>query len=206
MKARNRLATAALATVLTGVAIGGVALASAPGSDPSRTAMSTPMGMGGMHGPGMGGREMASMSVANEFDYLTTMIPHHEEAIRSAELLRDGTDRPELRAFAESIIDTQTREVGQMRTWLAERYAGRETAVDYTPMMGELTGLRGAELDRAFLSDMVPHHMMAVMMSQQLLRQDLATGPEIARFAQGVSDTQMAEIGQMRGWLTGAGH
>lgn len=148
---------------------------------------------------------MSSMSVADEFDYLTKMIPHHEETIRSAELLRDGTDRPELRTFAETIVDTQTREVGQMRTWLAERYPGRDSTVDYTPMTGDLTGLRGPELDRAFLSDMIPHHMMAVMMSQQLLRQDLASGHEIVRFAQAISDTQMAEIGQMRGWLSGAG-
>jgi uncharacterized protein (DUF305 family) len=140
------------------------------------------------------------------------MIPHHEEAIRNAQILLAGTDRPEMRAFATSIIETQTREVEQMRSWVAAWYPGRDTAVDYTPMMRDLTGLRGDALDRAFLADMIPHHMGAVMMSQQLLGQGLATHTELEPFARTVRDAQHGEIVQMRGWLadwfgaTGMGH
>jgi uncharacterized protein (DUF305 family) len=144
---------------------------------------------------------MADMQVADEFGYLTTMIPHHEEAIASARALQAGTDREEMRAFAQSIIDTQTREVNQMRAWLATWYAGRDIAVDYAPMMRDLTGLPGDALDRAFLQDMIPHHMAAVMMSQQLLNRNLAAHPELDPFATNIRDTQRSEIMQMHGWL-----
>lgn len=192
----------AVAAALAGVVLGGVAVAVAqhPRSGSSADGKSldgSGKGMGAMAGMAL----MADMSVTDEFGYLTMMIPHHEEAIASARVLQAGTDRPEMRAFAESIIDTQTREVNQMRAWLAAWYPDRDTTVDYTPMMRDLTGLRGDALDQAFLQDMIPHHMAAVMMSQQLLTRDLAVHPELEPFARNIRDTQRAEIMQMHGWL-----
>ena len=158
-------------------------------------------GMSGMMGDSGGMSGMSGMSVTDEFDFLTMMIPHHEEAIRAAELLKAGTDRPEMREFAQRIIDTQSREIVQMRSWLAAWYPGRDTTVDYAPMMRDLTQLRGDALDRAFLEDMIPHHMAAVMMSQELISADLADHPEVEPFAQTIRDTQRAEIMTMHGWL-----
>lgn len=155
----------------------------------------------GMNGAG-GMAGMSDMEVTDEFSYLTMMIPHHEEAIAAAEVLKAGTDRPEMREFAQSIIDTQTREVNQMRAWLAAWYPGRDTTIDYTPMMRDLTGLEGDALDRAFLEDMIPHHMAAVMMSQQLLTASLADHAEVEPFAQSIRDSQRAEIMTMHGWLS----
>ena len=199
---RTLIAIIAVAAALAGVGVGGVAVAAAQhtrsGSAADRTSLDgSGTGMGAM--TGMAG--MADMAVSDEFGYLTMMIPHHEEAIASARVLWAGTDRPEMRAFAQSIIDTQSREVNQMRAWLAAWYPGRDTSVDYTPMMRDLTGLRGDAMDRAFLQDMVPHHMAAVMMSQQLLTRDLAVHPELEPFARNIRDTQRAEIMQMHGWL-----
>jgi uncharacterized protein (DUF305 family) len=190
----------AVAAGLAGVGIGGVATAVAAqhvGHGPAADWTSpggAAMGMGGMRG-------MADMAVTDEFGYLTMMIPHHEEAIESARALQARTDREEMRAFAQSIIDTQTREVRQMRDWLATWYPGRDITVDYTPMMRDLTGLRGDALDQAFLQDMIPHHMAAVMMSQQLLVRNLAAHPELEPFAANIRDTQRAEIMQMHSWL-----
>ena len=160
-----------------------------------------------MDGHGAAGRMRMGMmggmpTVDSEFEYLTRMIPHHEEAIASAELLLAGTDRAQMEAFARDIIDTQSAEVNQMQTWLAEKYPDREVAVDDEPMMRDLTGLRGDELDQAFLEDMIGHHMGAVMMSQQLLAGDLAELPEVVPFAEQIRDSQHAEIFQMRAWLT----
>lgn len=154
-------------------------------------------GMGGMGGVGMG----MGTEVRSEFDYLTRMIPHHEEAIVAAKELQSGTQRQEMRTFAASIIETQTAEVTQMKAWLAAWYPGRDTRVNYTPMMRTLTGLGGAALDRAFLEDMIPHHMMAVMMSQQFLAANLADHGEVVPFARNIRDTQQNEIYTMTGWL-----
>jgi uncharacterized protein (DUF305 family) len=154
---------------------------------------------GGMTGPMGGG--MADMFVASEFDYLVRMIPHHEEAIATARLLQAGTARQEMRDFAATIIRTQSAEVAQMQAWLQQWYPGRDTTVAYAPMMRDLEGLTGSALDRAFLEDMIPHHMMAVMMSQQLVTRGLAEHQPVVPFATNIRDTQQAEIRMMRQWL-----
>lgn len=151
--------------------------------------------MGNMHGGGMG------MQVADEVDYLIQMIPHHEEAIVAAAVLERGTERQEMRSFAASIIETQTAEVEQMKAWLTVWYPGRDTRVSYEPMMRDLSGLGGSALDRAFLEDMIPHHMMAVMMSQQFLAARLADHRDVIPFATIIRDTQRAEIQMMSAWL-----
>jgi len=164
---------------------------------------SGPMRMGdrGASGPMRMGMFGDMAAVDSEFDYLAHMIPHHEEAIASAELLLAGTQRPEMKVFARDIIDTQSAEVVQMQTWLAQEYPERDVSVHYEPMMRDLAGLSGDELDRAFLEDMVGHHMAAVMMSQQLLAGGLAERPEVVPFAEQIRDSQHAEIMQMRVWL-----
>lgn len=154
-----------------------------------------PMG-GGTAGPGM------AAAVASEFDYLVRMIPHHEEAIATAALLERGTARPDVRAFAASIVRTQTVEVAQMQAWLAEWYPGRDARVAYEPMMRDLSALAGDALDRAFFEDMIPHHMMAIMMSQQLILRDLAVHPAVLPFAATIRDTQRDEIRIMAEWLS----
>jgi uncharacterized protein (DUF305 family) len=162
-------------------------------------------GMGSMPGMGsnggMGTMAGMSMRVESEFDYLTRMIPHHDEAIAAAKVLQRGTQRQEMRSFAGSIIESQTAEVAQMKEWLATWSPGRDTSVTYEPMMRDLTGFSGDALDQAFLADMIPHHMMAVMMSQQFLMANLADHHEVIPFARKIRDVQHNEIQMMAAWL-----
>lgn len=151
-------------------------------------------------GQGGSGGGMHGAAVASEFDYLAEMVAHHEEAVTAAkELQRSG--RPQMREFGAAIVTTQSAQIRQMRTWLAEWYPDRSTDVDYQPMMRDLSGLSGDALDRAFLQDMTVHHMMAVMMSQQLLGRGLAEHGEVSDLAVSIRDEQHAEIVQMRQWL-----
>lgn len=167
--------------------------------DASRSANpAAPSAMGGA--AGMAGMGMRS-HVTSEFEYLAQMIPHHEEAITSAQQLARGTSRAEMRAFAESIIVTQSAEVARMREWLARWYPTRDPRVTYVPMMGDFSSLRGDALDRAFLESMIPHHMMAIMMSQQLLASGLAVHAEIVPFATEIRDMQRREVATMQAWL-----
>lgn len=130
------------------------------------------------------------------------MIPHHEEAIENAQLLVTFSDREEMRDFGAAIIETQTAEVEQMHAWIDEWYPGQDTTSDYVPMMGDLSELRSDELDQAFLETMIPHHMMAVMMSQQLVSGDLAEHDVVIPFAENIRDVQHEEIFQMSSWLS----
>jgi uncharacterized protein (DUF305 family) len=105
-----------------------------------------------------------------------------------------------MRAFGAAIVATQTAQIEQMTTWLTRWYPGRDTGVDYRPMMRDLSDLSGDALDRAFLEDMPAHHMMAVMMSQQLLGRALAEHDQVTDLAVSIRDEQHAEIIQMRRW------
>ena len=161
------------------------------------------MGHGGVHNghEGGGSHGTGSAHAASEYAYLAHMVPHHEEAIAAARVLLAGTQRPEMREFAAAIIETQSAEVTRIQGFLAAWYPGRDTTVAYEPMMRDLTGLAGDDLDRAFLEDMIPHHMHAVMASQQLLAQGLAGHDEVASLARTIRDAQHAEIATMRQWL-----
>lgn len=139
--------------------------------------------------------------VSGEFQFLSRMIPHHEEAITTAKIVADRTTRVELRVFARRIVTTQTAEVTQMRSWLAQWYADQNPVVTYRPMMRDLTRLTGDTLDRVFLEDMIPHHRMAVMMSQRLLMTNQNVHREVATLARTIRTVQTNEIRTMSRWL-----
>jgi uncharacterized protein (DUF305 family) len=146
--------------------------------------------------PGM----MHSAEIRSEYDYLAEMVAHHREAVAAAiELQR--SDRAEMRALGATIVTSQSAQIEQMQAWLADWYPDRSGRVDYQPMMRDLTGLAGDPLDRAFLQDMIVHHMAAVMMSQQLVVRGLAEHPAVAGLARTIRDDQHAEMFLMQQWL-----
>ena len=197
----------------------------AAGVATATVASGQPRGGGGMMGSGQhGSGHMGSMSggatgpmsgmhgphVDSEFTYLTQMIPHHTEAVAAARELLARSDRPEMEDFARSIIETQGAQIEEMRADLARWYPGRDTSAEYTPMMRDLSQLAGDALDQAFLQDMIPHHGMAVMMSQQLLSRGLAEHTEVTELATTIRDEQRAEImtmmDRLRTWFGTSAH
>lgn len=70
----------------------------------------------------------------------------------------------------------------------------------YDPMMRDLSGLTGDDLDRTFLEDTVMHHWMAVMMSRHLLAGSADLHPEVAGLARDIVREQTLEIRLMRRW------
>lgn len=65
-------------------------------------------------------RSLSGVSPRNaEKQFVEDMIVHHEGAVAMARDVQMLTQRPELRALADAIITAQTREIEDMRSWLA---------------------------------------------------------------------------------------
>ncbi|MDA0642141.1 MULTISPECIES: DUF305 domain-containing protein [Nonomuraea] len=138
--------------------------------------------------------------ITSEYDYLAQMVPHHEEAVTAARQLQ-RSERPDMRRLGQSIVTTQTAEIGRMRGWLEQWYPRSPAPSPSVTTMPDLSGLSGDQLDRTFLQYMIPHHMMAIMMSQQVLMHGEAEHAEVAGFARTVRDDQWAEVRLMRRYL-----
>jgi uncharacterized protein (DUF305 family) len=156
-----------------------------------------------MHGDNMHGDSAPGMRATSEYAYLAEMVPHHLEAIDAAQELR-RSERPEVRQLGENIVASQRAQVRLMEGWLDRWYPDRPARdPGYQPMMRDLSGLDGDALDRAFLTDMVRHHMMAIMSSQHLLLSGDVEHPEVADLASAIRDEQREEIVLMHRLLSG---
>ena len=152
------------------------------------------MGMNSMNGMG----QMMEMMVENEREFLTGMIPHHQEAVDTAkEVIARGGTTPQITQLVENIVVAQEAEIAKMKQWYQDWY--NEAYADdgeYMTMMRDLSQLSGAELDRTFLEDMIMHHMGAIMMARSV--EPYIEHSEIQTFAQNVIQDQASEIQTMR--------
>ncbi|MBP9717083.1 MAG: DUF305 domain-containing protein [Candidatus Levybacteria bacterium] len=76
-----------------------------------------------MHMGMMGGdMDLTNLENSEDFDraFVEDMIPHHQMAVMMASMLKNGTDRPEMKKLADDIILAQTSEIDLMRKWLTE--------------------------------------------------------------------------------------
>ncbi len=67
-------------------------------------------------------------------------------------------------------------------------------------MTANMQGKVGSELEKSFITEMIPHHQGAVDMANMLLK-DPSVIPELKSFAEGIIKAQTAEISQMNEWL-----
>ncbi len=174
-------------------------------------------GMGSM----MGGGNMQPMGSFDEekpFDlqFIDQMIMHHEGAIMSSGHMISDSKRPELRKLAGNIEKSQSEQIDQMQAmrkdWYpdAERTFGMMDPTRMEEMMGggqmeDMMGgsmqemMGGDSTDEMFLRMMIPHHQMAVDMSEKALKE--AEHPELKDLARKIRDEQSAEIRLMQGYL-----
>jgi uncharacterized protein (DUF305 family) len=89
------------------------------GANPQAINMDLP----GMH-EGMSGMDLAKLDSlkGNDFDleFIRQMVPHHEGAVMMAKELLAMDAHAELKTLAQSIVQSQTAEVAQMKTWQKE--------------------------------------------------------------------------------------
>ena len=164
---------------------------------------------------GWGGMPMGQRSADAHF--IVMMIPHHQGAIAMSELALSRARRPEIKALAQRIIASQSREVTEMRQWYRQWYGsdvpswGIGTGAGYGMGMGmgmgwgmpgfgtSLDALRAApDFDRAFIEQMIPHHRMGVMMASHA--QWSTQHPELRQLEAAMVRVQSQEIEQMAQW------
>lgn len=160
--------------------------------------------------PGWGG--MYNRGAMMDKHFIEEMIPHHQGAIDMAKIALEKSQKPAVLTLAGDIIKAQTTEIEQMRAWYKEWY-GMEVQLSTTgnmmgmgghggvnkmsSMQGDLDALRNStNFDAEFVSQMIPHHEMAVMMARMLL--SATSRPELKAFAQDIIKLQTAEIELMK--------
>lgn len=144
-----------------------------------------------------------------DLQFLDTMIAHHEGAVVMAKAVNSSTKNDQLRTLAANVINSQNKEIAQMREWRNQWFKDAPLALNMQMpgmadsmkdmKMDELATKRDAAFDRAFVEMMIPHHKGAVVMAQDALQR--AEHPEIKTLSQQIIQAQEAEIEQMRRML-----
>lgn len=143
---------------------------------------------------------MQHSEIESEQEFLEMMIPHHQEAIDTAQVILEKSENAELIELAEGIVEAQTMEISQMQNWGEEWYGeGFEQSEAYTPMMPNLNSLEGEELDQAFIAGMVEHHQGAIEMAEQVKM--VTDRPEVLELADAIIEAQSQEIQLLESWL-----
>jgi len=152
---------------------------------------------GGYRGGYMMGDHM--MFITSDESFIEQMIPHHQEAVDTAKVILARSNNTELKAIAQDIVDSQTAEIEQMRTWYLDWFGGAPSAGMYMAMMPDLSNLEGEELDQAFIKGMIEHHEGAIEMAEQL--KDITKRPELLEMADNIITAQTAEVELLKSWL-----
>ena len=151
--------------------------------------------------PGMHGMMMGQGMPYSDKAFLSGMIPHHEAAVEMAkDVLQKGKD-PQVKAWAQAVIKSQEAEITQMRGWL--KNMGGEDAGAAGEMRGAMKSMMSmpstGDVDRDFVTMMIPHHAGAVHMSARALVG--SDNDNILTLAKQIIDAQTSEILEFKQWL-----
>ncbi len=167
--------------------------------------------------PSAGSNHRGGMGMMDDQHFIIMMIPHHESAIAMANLALTRAQHPEIKQLAQNIKVSQSQEIKQMQEWYKQWYGTSVPKPNSNNMGGmggmmhgghsgmmsnmktDLTALSKAKnFDQVFIEEMIPHHQMAVMMSQHLLLN--SQHPEMKKLAQAIIEAQTKEINEMEQW------
>ncbi len=160
--------------------------------------------------------------------FLQEMIPHHQQAVEMAVLVKDRTNNAELVDLAGRIEATQADEIAFMQDWLRERgqmvpdpkmghhgdmHGGKgmpamdmkrmaEMGMATPEQMAALAAAKGTAFDALFLELMIAHHDGAVEMAEDLLeKRGSAYDPVLFEFVNDIINDQTTEIERMNALL-----
>ncbi len=147
--------------------------------------------------------------------FLSGMAHHHETAIEMARIAQKRGDATFIKDLGNDIVMTQEREVKQMGQ-IHERLL--DSPLKPNPGAHDGLGLSASEagmthtaetnktleaanpFDRAFVDEMVPHHLGAIKMATVVLKS--TDDPALTKLAKGIITTQQREVAEMNSFRT----
>ena len=216
MKHRTRLALAgllsavALALASCGGAGGGTGSMDQGGDEKGGSGAAggaEAAGMKGMeHGSGgaTSGRLMQDGIYSDE-RFIDEMVPHHQGAVKMAEVALENAEHEEVERLSENIASTQREEIEKLKTIKREEFGTSEVPMQMGEGEMEDMGMtdpralaRREPFDEAFIEAMIPHHRSAIEMAEVARKK--SDNPRIRELSGNIIDAQEREISQMRTW------
>jgi uncharacterized protein (DUF305 family) len=150
---------------------------------------------------GLEGDRRVPLTPADDVQFVDFFISHHEMAIMMAEHEVENGENEEVIALAESIRTTQNEELETMRSVRTELAGGAEPAPmpadpHADPEMAEMMQATGVELDRMFLTEMIPHHAAGLPTAHRATPH--VQNEQLRTLAADMYQAQSEEIGQMK--------
>jgi uncharacterized protein (DUF305 family) len=162
---------------------------------------------------GCSGGDTATSDTFNRADveFVQGMIPHHEDAVRMANMVVRGEVSDDLADLADAIRAAQEPEIAEMRALLAE------WGVEEDPHAGHMSGdssmhgmmssddyaalgsASGADFERMWYEMMIEHHQGAIDMADTVVAD--GKHPRVRELAKAIITAQRDEISRMRDLL-----
>lgn len=142
---------------------------------------------------------MMMHSVSSEEEFVVNMIPHHQEAVDSSNVILTKSRNPQIRKLAEDIIKAQAQEISMMEGRVKSRYPNSSIKSSYMKMMPDMTNLNESEADKAYLAWMIAHHQWAIQMAENVMK--VKHRMEVMSLANNIITTQNNEITMMQDLL-----
>lgn len=131
-----------------------------------------------------------------EFDvaFLSQMIAHHQAAVVMAKQAISTATKPDTKAEAQKVIDSQSKEIAQMTGWLKSWYNTTPSKTEQAFVNADMKDMMAMPVttDAMFYEMMIPHHQGAIDMSK--LAPKNAGRAEVKQLAQQIITAQEAEI------------
>lgn len=149
---------------------------------------------------------MAAVGVSAADNWVRKMIEHHRGGVEIARVALEQNPSAHIADMARTIIDKQTREIGDLEKLIQQGQPDQDSARLYQPAMtwmhDAMMAAKGADLSETFHRKMLEHHKGAVAMTDVLLRQHGVPASVRARAEQTKRD-QQKEIATIEAMLRG---
>jgi uncharacterized protein (DUF305 family) len=136
---------------------------------------------------------------ADDVDLIDNLVPHHQMAIQMADVEVSNGTRQDVKEMAQMMKIAQQEEIVKMQNIRAELVGSDRIAAMRDPHgeqdLAELQAATGADVDRLFLENMIPHHAGAVSLAHRAF--DNLTNPELRNMAHMAVVAQTREMNEM---------